>query len=412
MQRGVGELSREWKVVLACAVMFFWSVSFRSVFFSLVPEMASEFHLSPTEAGFLVSTFFSGYGIAVWIAGYVPGSRRSIIGLGFGLSIVAILIFYLTKITFLLYLFGPIGAFGVGLYLPRGLSLISEFSTAGTRGRNMSIHEIAANLALMLGPLFAGFGIAHFGWRTSYLLWGLIGISTLALLGIVREFCSGCPDSGPVLAKEARRESSIAGIILKEKFFLFVLAFTSIFLLIMGFISVLPILMVNAWGVDSSYAASFVGATRFVAVLGLFFSGALSDRFGRRPVFLSIFLVAFIFTALMTFGGPGILFTISVVAMTAAAGGATPVFYAALAEYYPDSVREKAMGLVSGTASLCSQVGFPALLGFLIDHFQPAVTFGTVWCYTAIGTLAAVRLLKRYSPAIESAPDPQLPSTM
>lgn len=391
-------MSREWKVVVACSVMFFWSVSFRSLFFSLVPEIAGEFNLSPTQSGFLVSSFFSGYVIAVWTAGYVPGSRRFTIATGFGLSILAILVFYMMKSPTLLYLFGPVGAFGVGLYLPRGLALLSEFSTSRTRGRNMSIHEIAANLALMLGPLFAGFGISQFGWRNTYLSWGSIGLLTIALLAVVKEF--GSP---PTVVKGARGDSSLLGVIFRGKFLLLVIVFTSIFLLIMGFVSVLPILMVEAWGVDSSHAASFVGATRFVAVLGLFFSGPLSDHFGRKPVFLAVMSVALVFMGLMTIGGPGISFTISIIAMTAAAGGATPVLYAALAEYYPDAVREKAMGLVSGTASFFSQVGFPALLGFLIDNFPPVTTFATVWAFTAIGTGAAVLLFRRYSPIL--APD-------
>ncbi|MEW5920261.1 MAG: MFS transporter [Bacillota bacterium] len=58
-----------------------------------------------------------------------------------------------------------------------------------------------------------------------------------------------------------------------------------------------------------------------------------------------------------------------------ASAGTTPVLYAVLAEFYADRIRDRAVGIISGTGSLLGVTIAPAILGFLIEHYEPPVTF-------------------------------------
>ncbi|HEX2923787.1 MAG TPA: hypothetical protein VHS28_07160, partial [Chloroflexota bacterium] len=73
--------------VIACSIVFFWSISVRSLISAVLPSMAADITLSSSAAGILLSVMLLGYTAASWSAGWMPGSRKLRILVGVLISI-------------------------------------------------------------------------------------------------------------------------------------------------------------------------------------------------------------------------------------------------------------------------------------------------------------------------------------
>ncbi|MEW5920857.1 MAG: MFS transporter [Bacillota bacterium] len=369
-------------ILFACWLMFFWSTTVRAVFFTVVPAISFSLDFTAAQSGILLGVFFLGYASAVWISGFVPGSRKSVVIGGAILSIVAFMLLSSLKSFPLFMIVAPLSSFGVGLYVPRGISLITEISHFSNRGRNMSLHEVASVAGLVLGPLFVSFTLQKYFWENIFLLWAVVGVFALIIF-------SGIMVTNEVPQKKAE---SLGQLIHGSKFIYLILITSSMFVLLVGLISILPTLMVHSWNIQPEYAASFVGWTRVAALAGLFGAGITSDYFGRLRLLSLLLGVSFVLLVIMAISGFNLIFTFCVVALAITSAGAPPVFFAALAENYSESSRDKIVGMVSGTGSILGVACAPAIFGFLIENFAPWMTFLVTAIIVLCGWLSTYRL--------------------
>lgn len=369
-------------ILFTCWFTFFWIISLRAVFFTLAPVISGELGLMPGQAGLLLGTLFFGHSVAVWLSNFIPIGRRMIVTGGILLTIAGL--FGLTAVsTFELLLSVTfIISFGGGLYLPRGLSLISDISNAGNRGRMIGIHEQAPIIGIVLGPLFVYVMLPHLDWEYIILTWGIIGI--FAILFFLR-----IPDRLAAGNAPGRRGKS--GCKFDAGFICYSIAGTSQFMMMMGLVSVLPLLLVNAWGKEPSFAASYVGLTRLTGVIGLPIAGAVSDRFGRLNILLSQMGIVFVCLPLMAVCGYGDVFTLAWVLMTFAVSGAPTVLFSSISEYYPE-VKDKMLGAISGISSLLGLVAAPAAFAYLIGRYPPHVIFFSAAVIVLLGWVAVLYL--------------------
>ncbi|HEX2988154.1 MAG TPA: MFS transporter, partial [Chloroflexota bacterium] len=138
--------------VIACSIVFFWSISVRQLICTVLPSMAADIDVSNSAAGILVSTMLLGYTAGSWLSGWLPGSRKLRILAGVLLSIPSSVFFSFAPTYSLLLLSGVLLGFGVGIYLPLGLSLMVEVGDATSRkGYYLALHEASATFATFGG---------------------------------------------------------------------------------------------------------------------------------------------------------------------------------------------------------------------------------------------------------------------
>src|ERR1039457_1439824 len=140
-------------------------------------------HLTAVQLGLLGSAFAWVYGFCAPIAGTIVDRIRrktAILG-GLNLwSIIAVATAFSHSFR-QLFSFMAIEGLGETFYYPASMSLISDYHGKSTRSRAMGTHQTSVYIGSIAGGFFAGLIGQHYGWRSSFLVFGGCGI----LLGLV-----------------------------------------------------------------------------------------------------------------------------------------------------------------------------------------------------------------------------------
>lgn len=79
--------------VIACSVVFFWSISIRAIIYTVMPTIAADLQLSSAMAGLVIAAMLLGYCVGSWWAGWLPFDRKNRIVAGVLLSVVGAALF-------------------------------------------------------------------------------------------------------------------------------------------------------------------------------------------------------------------------------------------------------------------------------------------------------------------------------
>jgi MFS family permease len=177
-----GRTYKWWVVVMLWFVCFF-NYADRQAIFSVFELLKSEMHLSDVQLGIVGASFMWVYAAVGPIAGLVGDriNRKTLVigGLVFW-SLITIATAFSTKYPHLV-LFRALEGFGEAFYFPASMSMLSDYHSAGTRSRAMSIHQSSVYAGTIAGGSVAGVLGQHYGWRSSFYLFGSLGM----LLGVV-----------------------------------------------------------------------------------------------------------------------------------------------------------------------------------------------------------------------------------
>src|SRR3989442_535362 len=94
-----------------------------------------------------------------------------------------------------LVIFRALEGLGEAFYFPASMSLISDYHGPATRSRAMSTHQSSVYIGTAAGGTIAGVLGQHYGWRSSFYLFGSLGL----LLGFVLTW----------ILREPEREKSV-----------------------------------------------------------------------------------------------------------------------------------------------------------------------------------------------------------
>ncbi|HEV2569555.1 MFS transporter [Sphingomonas sp.] len=166
-----------------------WMVAFlnaadRSILFTVMPQLKTEFGLTATKLALLNSVFFWVYAVCAFLSGSLGDkSRRSrviIYGLLFW-SVATGLVSLSTGFAMLLGLRALV-AMGEATYYPTATALISDWHRPEMRGRALSLHQTAVFAGAGMGALAAGYMADALGWQAPFLIFGGIGFVVAAIL--------------------------------------------------------------------------------------------------------------------------------------------------------------------------------------------------------------------------------------
>ena len=160
----------------------------------------------------------------------------------------------------------------------------------------------------------------------------------------------------------------------------FLFIFITVMINMIGFgiiMPVMPQLIMNVTGQDLAHAAKWGGILSLVYALMQFFMspiiGALSDRYGRRPVILGS-LTAYSLDFFLMGVAPTIGFLLIARLLSGAFSATFATANAYIADISPPEKRAANFGLMGAAFGLGFIIG-PAIGGLLGDHFGPRAPF-------------------------------------
>lgn len=172
-----------------------WSVSFfnyadRSALFALFPLLQREMHLSTVQLGLLGSSFAWMYGLLGPFSGSLVDRvqrKKAVLG-GFYIWSLIASCTSLARGFHQLLGFMTVEGIGESVYYPASMSMISDYHGPQTRSRAMGLHQTSVYVGTVAGGFFAGLIGEHFGWRSSFIVFGGLGmILGLFLMRWLRE---------------------------------------------------------------------------------------------------------------------------------------------------------------------------------------------------------------------------------
>ncbi|HKQ14708.1 MAG TPA: MFS transporter, partial [Steroidobacteraceae bacterium] len=156
----------------------------RQILITVLPQVRAEFGLSATQLALINSVGFWTYAVGALIFGRLGDAthRSRLIAGGLAFWAVATgLVSISTGLITLIVIRGLV-ATGEATYYPTAAALISDWHRSGTRSRALSIHQTGVFAGAGVGAVTAGALADAFGWRSPFLIFGLIALIFCAVL--------------------------------------------------------------------------------------------------------------------------------------------------------------------------------------------------------------------------------------
>jgi MFS family permease len=279
----------KWVVIAMLWLVCFFNYADRLAIFSVFPLIKAQMQLSDFELGILASSFMWTYALFGPLAGglcdRLPRKRL----------VLGALIFWsaVTSATALAHGFAQLvacralGGLGEAFYFPAAMSLISDYHGPATRSRAMSLHQSSVYAGSVAGAALAGWMGQTYGWRSSFVLFGAIGLVLgLVLWGFLREPVRGMSDHAEVAPGPHVGTSLLSGfaeVFANRLVLLLVAVFMAANFVAAIFLTWMPTFLHDKF--HMSLAMAGLNATAYLqiaSVLGVLTGGLLADRLRRR----------------------------------------------------------------------------------------------------------------------------------
>lgn len=288
----------KWAIVAMLWFVCFFNYADRQAIFSVFELLKSEMNLTDVQLGIVGGAFMWVYAAFGTIAGLIGDrfKRKPLIlgGLVFW-SLITIATALSTKYSHLV-LFRALEGFGEAFYFPASMSLISAYHGPETRSRAMSLHQSSVYAGTIAGGSVAGVLGQHYGWRSSFYLFGslgvLLGVLLLLLLREPAGDSSNEPGSLPARSKGSagsarailnRELKTLIDLLTNPMVRVLTVVFIGANFVAMIFLTWMPSFLYRKFNL--SLAMAGVSATAYLqiaSVLGVLTGGVLADRLARR----------------------------------------------------------------------------------------------------------------------------------
>jgi MFS transporter, NNP family, nitrate/nitrite transporter len=298
-----------------------------------------------------------GYFVALIGSGYISSvilHRRTIVlsawSVGAGLLMTAFSQ-QLWHLQFSIFFLGM----GAGIYLPSGITSLTDMVGPKHWGKAVGIHELAPNLAFVGAPLIAEFFLGHYSWR---FMPGTIGILALfigfwfAWAGKGGDFPGTKPDAAAFRTLAASRSFWMMVI-------LFGLAVSST----MGIYAMLPLYLIHEAGLERGFANNLLAYSRIPGLALALIAGWGSDYFGPARTIALMLAITGISTVLIGSSHHPVILSTMVVIQASFSTGFFPAGFALLATITPPEHRNVAISLTVPIAIVYGSGITPAFIG-------------------------------------------------
>ena len=355
------------------------------MFPTIMPAIQDNLNLSSSDAYALIGVFNLATGASFFIFGRAAdrASRKLVVLIGLSVSVAsATILSQLSGFYGLLALSTATGFF-LGAYLPSGTAVLSDNYPKERMGFVLSIHETGASAGQTLGTLLVSGGILFLSWRQIFGWWTLVGLAPVLLY-----FFFAPKNTHP-------RAEGVAATGRKwtlTQTLLVLLIYVGILSGITGFVSVLPVYLVQVFGVAIFLEALLIGLTRIPAPITQVFAGRFSDRHGRKPLILAITLIVAATTVVMSFVPFGPLFIVALFVQFSAGAAFFPVMLAWMSDVTLPHEMAGKIGIGMSGGSMLGSGLVPVVIGLVAPLYGYHAAFLFPIALTLLGIVAVTRL--------------------
>ena len=379
----------------------------------LMPLIQPELHLSNQQVGMLGSAL----GFSWALAGLVVGRLSDMLGRRKMILVIAAFIFsaasalsgWATSFSMLLVTRLLMGLAEGGV-MPISQALISAEVDPARRGLAMGVAQnFGANLlSNFLGPIAVVAVGTAFGWRNAFYLAGLPGVlAAFLMLWLIREPPRECrrgrcgrpvgvgaqvgAAAGSVATGRGRSGLAAAwkhrNVLLCVAMSILLVAFVVVFSIFM------PLYLVNVRGLSPEVMGWLMSMFGLTAMFFAFFVPGSSDVLGRRPVIISMSLIASLLPLSVLFIHQQLWLVFVMFGIGAAASGVFPLVMATIpSETVPPHQLATVLGLTMGLGEIIGGVFAPTLAGSAADSYGLGVT---LWILVGLSVATSVPGLLR-----------------
>jgi MFS family permease len=285
------ERSYKWLVVAMLWAVCFFNYADRQAIFSVFPLLKSEMGLSDVQLGIVGSAFMWVYAAVGPVAGLIGDRLRRktliITGLVFW-SLITLATAASTTYTHLV-IFRALEGFGEAFYFPASMSLLSDYHEPATRSRAMALHQSSVYAGTIAGGSISGLLGQHYGWRSSFYLFGAAGIlyGVLLLLLLREPARTETPSTREAGADFKARAASVVATVRELFGNPMVRLLTAVFVganfVAMIFLTWMPSFLYQKFNMSLAMAGlSGTAYLQIASVIGVISGGILADRLARR----------------------------------------------------------------------------------------------------------------------------------
>jgi len=268
----------------------FFNYADRQAIFSVFPLLKSEMGLSDVQLGIVGSSFmwvYAGFGPLAGLVGDRLRRKTLIIGGLVFWSLITVATALSTNYAHLV-IFRALEGFGEAFYFPASMSMLSDYHGAGTRSRAMAIHQSSVYAGTIAGGAVAGVMGQYLGWRSSFYLFGSLGVLYgILLLSALREPARDRAEEGGSDRNNVKIEGGNVIATVRELFGNpMVRILTAVFVganfVAMIFLTWMPSFLYRKF--DMSLAMAGLSGTAYLqiaSVFGVISGGVLADRLAR-----------------------------------------------------------------------------------------------------------------------------------
>ncbi|MCP4752444.1 MAG: MFS transporter [Proteobacteria bacterium] len=380
-----------WVSVGCCFVSTFVCFGITYSFGAFFDSMSADFEAgrSATSAVFSITTFifFTGGIVSGSVADrFGPKPVLVFGGLAMGSGL------YLTSLVDSIWAGYFTYGLGVGIgvacgYVPMVAVVGAWFEKRRAAAMGIAVTGIGFG-TLLMAPLAASW-IEEFGWRRTYVIFGILSAVILVLCGFIT------PRPPAVSGRETRKR---LGDMVKTPVFryMYLSGFFNTLALFIPFVFLVP--YAKAQGIDEVAAASLMGIIGGASIVGRLGFGALGDRISRIRLFqATFFMVALSFALWLPASGSFAMLVAFAVLLGAGYGGFIALSPTVAAEIFGLVGLGSILGAIYTSAGFGGLLG-PPLAGFVIDttgSYTPAIIAAMVLAFVAFLLLIPVERFMR-----------------
>ena len=362
--------------------------SFGAFFDSMVSEFKAS--SSATSAVFSITTFiFLTGGIVSGMVADRIGARPVLIfggiSLGLGLCLTSLVnSLWVTYITF-----------GVGVGVGVACGYVPMLAVVGAwferrRAAALGIAVTGVGLGTLIATPLAAALIGHFGWRRTYVIFGITSVIGMILCGVFTPRPPVPPGQQPGMQLRELVKIPVFRYMYLSGFFLSLALFFSIVYLVS---------YATTQGIDEIAAASLMGISGGASVVGRLGFGAMGDKISRLRLYQSTFLILTIsFLVWLISANSFPLLIVYAVMMGAGWGGFIALSPVVAAEIFGPVGLGTILGATYTAAGFAGLLG-PTLAGHIIDKsgsYQPAIIAAMIVAFAGFLLLIPIgRYLRR-----------------
>jgi putative MFS transporter len=426
------------RVIVGIAT-FFDAYTVLAIAFAM-PQLVSEWKLTPTEVGIIISAGYVGqlFGAVLFgsLAERIGRLKTLFITIILFVSMDIACLFAWSGVSMIAFRFFQ--GVGTGGEVPVASAYVNEFIGAEKRGRFFLLYEVIFPIGLMFAGMVGFFLVPVYGWRAMFIVGLIPSVLTIPLRWFMPESPRWLASKGrlaeanavvklledsatqrgavlrepvvhPIEAKATARSDwreLFKGIYLKRTLMIWGL-WVCAYMINNGLVTWLPTLYKQVFQLPLQTSLAYGWITSSVGVLASIACALLIDKVGRKPWYSTAFLIATV--PLLTLAWLGATSAIEVLIFATAAYAVLQTIafslYLYSAELYPTRLRAIGTGFGSAWLRAGSAIG-PIMVGSIVADLGIQYVFAAFAAVALVGGLVTLlfaietkgRVLEELSP--------------